>query len=240
MSIPIMEGELREMNKKEATLVINNALSEGRNALSEYESKQLLAAYGIPVTRETLVKKRSELRKAIREIGFPLVLKGCSAAIAHKTEKGLIRIDLRNKKEVLQAFDEIQAGMNGDRGAVLVQEMIKGQRELVLGMTRDDQFGPCIMFGLGGIFTEILHDVSFRRAPLTKNDAYSLMQEIKGHKIISAVRGMEAADKETLADMLIALGLIGTEIGEIREIDLNPVIISRGKPIVVDALIVLK
>ncbi|OPY88190.1 MAG: succinyl-CoA synthetase subunit beta [Smithella sp. PtaU1.Bin162] len=228
------------MNKKEAILVINNVLSEGRNALSEYESKQLLAAYGIPVTREILVEKRSELLKAIREIGFPLVLKGCSAAIAHKTEKGLIRIDLRNKKEVLQAFDEIQAGMNDDRGAVLVQEMIKGQRELVLGMTRDDQFGPCIMFGLGGIFTEILHDVSFRRAPLTKNDAYSLMQEIRGHKIISAVRGMEAADKETLADMLIALGLIGTEIGEIREIDLNPVIISRGKPIVVDALIILK
>lgn len=228
------------MNKKEAILVINNVLSEGRNALSEYESKQLLAAYGIPVTREILVEKRSELLKAIREIGFPLVLKGCSAAIAHKTEKGLIRIDLRNKKEVLQAFDEIQAGMNDDRGAVLVQEMIKGQRELVLGMTRDDQFGPCIMFGLGGIFTEILHDVSFRRAPLTKNDAYSLMQEIRGHKIISAVRGMEAADKKTLADMLIALGLIGTEIGEIREIDLNPVIISRGKPIVADALIILK
>jgi len=228
------------MNKKDATLVINNALSEGRNALSEYESKQLLAAYGIPVTREILVEKRSELIKATREIGFPLVLKGCSAAIAHKTEKGLIRIDLRNKKEVLGAFDEIQTGMKGTRGAVLVQEMIKGQRELVLGMTRDDQFGPCIMFGLGGIFTEILHDVSFRRAPLTKNDAYSLMQEIRGHKIISAVRGMEAADKETLAGMLIALGVIGTEIGQIKEIDLNPVIISRRKPIVVDALIILQ
>jgi acyl-CoA synthetase (NDP forming) len=122
----------------------------------------------------------------------------------------------------------------------LVQEMIKGRRELVLGLNRDKQFGPCVMFGLGGIFTEILKDISFRRAPLNKDDAYALMREIKGHKILDAVRGMATADKESLADMLIKLGLIGMEIEQIQEIDLNPVIISGRKPIVVDALIIIK
>ncbi len=228
------------MNKDSANSIIKNAIQQGRNALSEYEAKKVLAAYGIPVTREILVEKRSELEKALLEIGFPLVMKGCSAEIAHKTEKGLIRIDLRSNAEALRAFDEIKAGMNGYRGAILVQEMIKGRRELVLGLNRDDQFGPCVMFGLGGIFTEILKDISFRRTPLDKDDAYTLMREIKGYKILDAVRGMEAVDKEMLAGMLIKLGLIGMEIEQVQEIDLNPVIISGAKPIVVDALIILK
>lgn len=240
MSTPITEGEIIPMNKEEANLIIDEARREKRLTLSEYESKRVLAAYGIPVTREFLVENKSTLEKTLREIGFPLVMKGCSAAIAHKTEKGLIHIDIRNTEEALRAFDKIQQGMERQSGAVLVQEMIRGQRELVLGMTRDDQFGPCVMFGLGGIFTEILHDVSFRRAPLEPTDAYSLMQEIKGRQILSAVRGMKAVDKKTLADMLVVLGLIGTEIDAVQEIDLNPVIISGEKPVVVDALIVLK
>lgn len=228
------------MNKNHARKIIKDALQEGRKALSEYEAKQVLAAYGIPVTREFLIKKKSEVKKAAGEIGFPLVMKGCSSEIAHKTEKGLIHVDLRNHAEALRAFDEIQAGMTGYDGAVLVQEMIKGRRELVLGMTRDDQFGPCVMFGLGGIFTEILRDVAFRRAPLDERDAYALMDEIKSRKILDAVRGMEKVDKKRLANMMIRLGKIGTDLDEINEIDLNPVIITAGKPVVVDALMILK
>src|SRR5512145_86754 len=102
-------------------------------------------------------------------------------------------------------------GMEGFEGGVLMQEMIKGRRELVMGLTRDPQFGPCVMFGLGGIFTEILKDISFRRAPLEVRDAQEMMQEIRGHKILDAVRGMEAADKKQLAQMLIALGKIGLD-----------------------------
>ncbi len=132
------------------------------------------------------------------------------------------------------------AGMEGFDGAVLMQEMIKGRRELVMGMTRDPQFGPCVMFGLGGIFTEILRDISFRRAPLEIRDAQDMMQEIKGHKILDAVRGMEAADKKLLAQMLINLGRIGLDFPDVMEIDLNPVILSGAKPVVVDALMVLK
>lgn len=219
--------------------IINDALSEGRSRLSEYESKRLLAAYGLPVTAEKLAINAEELIKAAAEIGYPLVIKACSADIAHKTEKGLIRVDVRNDQEALTAFDEIVADMNGAGKAVLVQEMIRGQRELVVGLTRDPQFGPCVMFGLGGIFTEILEDTVFRVAPLQKRDALDMMQEIKAHKILEAVRGLEAVDRQLMADILITVGQIGIENDRIKEIDLNPVIIANGKPVVVDALVVL-
>jgi acetyl-CoA synthetase (ADP-forming) len=227
------------MGKDKALKIIKNALSKGQTTLSEYEAKQILAAYDIPVTREILLTEKNQLEKAIRKIGFPLVMKGCSSAIAHKTEKGLIHVDIRTLKEAKKAFQEIMNGLKGFEGGVLVQEMIKGRRELVMGMTRDAQFGPCVMFGLGGIFTEILRDISFRRAPLKKSDATAMMEEIKGHKILDAVRGMEAVDRKLLADILIHIGRIGLEMKEISEIDLNPVIICGSKPIVVDALIVL-
>jgi acetyl-CoA synthetase (ADP-forming) len=228
------------MKKDKVIKMIGNAMKKGRNTISEYEAKQVLSAYGIPVTREVLIRDKNDLEKAIQKIGFPLVMKGCSAAIAHKTEKGLIHVDIRTVREAKKAFKEILNGLRGFDGGVLIQEMIRGGRELVMGLTRDAQFGPCVMFGLGGIFTEILHDVSFRRAPLVKDDAFAMMQEIKGRKILDAVRGMEAADKDLLANMLIGLGNIGIDFAEIQEIDLNPVIIAGTKPVVVDALVVLK
>jgi len=228
------------MKNEKATKIIDKALKQGRKTLSEYEAKQILAAYEIPITKEILVKDKDHLEKAVEKIGFPLVMKGCSAEIAHKTEKVLIHVDIRTSTEAKKAFREIMAGMEGFEGGVLLQEMIKGRRELVMGLTRDPQFGPCVMFGLGGIFTEILKDISFRRAPLEVRDAEEMMQEIRGHKILDAVRGMEAADKKLLAHMLINLGRIGLDYDSVMEIDLNPVILSGAKPVVVDALIVLK
>jgi acetyl-CoA synthetase (ADP-forming) len=219
--------------------IIEKALGEGRKTLSEYESKQVLSAYGIPVTREFLASDLQGLKSAAAQIGYPLVLKGCSSEIAHKTEKGLIRVDIRNEEEATSAFGKIMGHM-GATGAVLVQEMIKGQRELVIGLTRDPQFGPCVMFGLGGIFTEILKDISFRVAPLEKRDALEMMQDIKGHKILEAVRGMEAADLDLFADILIKVGQIGLENDAVKEIDINPVIISGSRPVAVDALVVLE
>ncbi len=219
--------------------IIDRALEKGRTTLSEFESKQVLAACGIPVTREQLVAHAGEVAETVGRIGFPLVMKGCTAQITHKTENGLIRLDIRNEDEARRAFDEIMAGLQGTDGAVLVQQMIKGQRELVAGLIRDPQFGPCVMFGLGGIFTEILEDTSFRVAPLEKRDALEMMQEIKARKILEAVRGLPAADTDMLADILIALGRLGVENEAVREIDINPLIISEGKPVAVDALIVL-
>jgi len=220
--------------------IIEKALNEGRTTLSEYESKQVLAAYQIPVTREILINNIKDLNKAAQEIGYPLVIKGCSSEISHKTEKDLIKVDIRNEKEARSAFEDIMINMNATDNTVLVQEMVKGKRELVVGMTRDAQFGPCVMFGLGGIFTEILKDISFRIAPMERRDALEMMQEIKGHKILEAVRGMEAADLDILTDMLINVGRIGIENDEVNEIDINPVIISGSKPVAVDALVVLE
>jgi len=219
--------------------LVDQALKEGRTALSEYESKQILASYGIPVTQEELVINPEDLSQAIHKIGYPLVMKGCAADIAHKTERGLIRVDVRNEDEARTAFKDITAAMDGEEKAVLVQQMIKGQRELVVGLTRDPQFGPCVMFGLGGIFTEVLEDTSFRVAPIERRDALEMILEIKAHKILEAIRGMEPADKDMLADILIAVGRLGIENEAIMEIDINPVIISRGKPVAVDALVVL-
>jgi acyl-CoA synthetase (NDP forming) len=220
--------------------IIDKALEEGREILSEYESKRVLASYQIPVTREILVESSGDLVRAAHEIGYPVVIKGCSPELTHKTEKGLIRTDIRNEAEVLDALDDIMARMKGIEGAVLVQEMVTGKRELALGLIRDPQFGPCVMFGLGGIFTEILKDVSFRLAPLEKADTLEMMDEIKAHRILDAVRGMEPVDRDTLSEMLIKIGEIGVADERVKEIDINPVIISDSRPIAVDALIVLQ
>ncbi len=220
--------------------IIQAALKEGKSTLSEYDSKQVLSEYKIPVTKEVIANTADELNKAVQKIGFPLVIKGCSSEIAHKTEKGLIKVDIRNEDEAKAAFEDIQSKMEGTEKSVLVQEMVKGQRELVVGMTRDPQFGPCVMFGLGGIFTEILKDVAFRVAPLSKRDAMDLMDDFKGKKILDSVRGMEAVDREVLADILLAVGQIGMDNDEIQEIDVNPLKIRDGQPIAVDALVVLK
>ena len=220
--------------------LIEEAVKKGRSALSEYESKQVLADNGIPCTREIMVTSLQELEDAAEKIGFPLVFKGCAPEIAHKTEKGLIRVDIRSLEEAIAAFEEIMAEMAGSDGGVLVQEMIKGSRELVVGLTRDAQFGPCVMFGLGGIFTEVLEDISFRVAPLEKKDALEMMHEIRAHKILGAIRGMAPADLEMLTEILINVGRIGLENEAVKEIDINPVILSQGKPVAVDALVILE
>ncbi len=219
--------------------IIDKAIKEGRNALSEHESKELLRRYDIPVTREIETADEKEILTAAKEIGYPLVMKACAPDLSHKTERGLVRVDIRNDEEAVSAFREMMAEVKDDGATVLVQEMVRGSRELVVGLTRDSQFGPCVMFGLGGIFTEILKDVSFRVAPIEKRDALEMMQEIKARKILGAIRGMPAADLDRLADILIKIGDIGLEEESIQEIDINPLILSDSQPIAVDALVVL-
>lgn len=221
--------------------LIQEALKKGQKNLSEYDSKRLLSAYGFPVVREKLVASRAAALRAAKEIGLPVVLKGCSPAIAHKTEKKLIEVDLRSLKEVERAYAAIVERI-GDMplDGILVQEMVKGSRELVIGMIRDAQFGPCVMFGLGGIFTEVLKDVSFRIAPLEKRDALEMTQEIKGAPVLGNFRGMPAVDTELLVNMLISAGKLGMDLEAVKEVDVNPLIISGSRPVAVDALVVLE
>lgn len=220
--------------------VIQDALKQGRNTLSEAESKRLLKAYNIPVTKEIEITTVDALTEAVKEIGFPLVIKGCGAKLSHKTERNLVRVNITGEQEALAAFREIMVAVEEEGGTVLVQEMIKGDRELVAGLIRDAQFGPCVMFGLGGIFTEVLKDICFRPAPLDKFDALQMIGDIKSSKIIRGIRKIPAADMDQLADILVQLGNIGLEHKEINEIDINPIILDGSRPVAVDGLVVLR
>jgi len=219
--------------------LIERALGRGQKNLSEYESKLLLKAYEIPVAREKLVQDQVAVLAAAREIGYPVVLKFCSPWLPHKTEKSLIELDIRDEATLKEALRRLRERAEDSQGGFLVQEMVKGSRELVMGMIRDAQFGPCVMFGLGGIFTEVLNDVSFRAAPLTRQDASEMMAEIQGRKILEAIRGLEAVDREAILRSLISLGRLGLENETIQEVDVNPLIVRGSQPLAVDALVVL-
>jgi acetyl-CoA synthetase (ADP-forming) len=224
---------------KEVNRILESAKKNNHDQLSEYESKQVLAAHGIPVVQEILAKDFEEITSAASKIGYPVVLKACSPGLAHKTETGLIEINLRDESDLKDAFERMKTQAQKLDAMYLVQEMVKGDRELVIGMTRDPQFGPCVMFGLGGIYTEALRDVVFRSAPLSQKDASDMMQEIKGNKILGAFRSMAPVDVDTLGNCLVSLGQIGLDHEIIREIDVNPLIIKDGLPVAVDALVVL-
>lgn len=218
--------------------IIESAIADGQKILSEYESKKVLAGYGIPVTREILVGNFEEALNATDTIGYPVAVKGCASNVAHKTESQLIRLNIGDDKELKDACHDLLKRL-GDDGGLIVQEMINGKRELVVGMNRDDQFGPCVMFGLGGIFTEILNDVAFRKAPLSRNDALEMIREIRGSRVLDSVRGFPAVDQDALIHILMAVGQMAIHDDRIREIDINPLIINGNQPVAVDALIIL-
>lgn len=221
---------------------IKAALERGQSALSEFDSKKLLARYDVPVVPEKLVETADDAVTAAGEIGFPVVLKACGSEISHKTERNLVVVGLKNDEEVREGFAQVLSNLGDEpREGVLVQKMVPGERELVIGLIRDPQFGPCVMFGLGGIFTEILRDTSFRVAPITEDDALQMMEDIRAKAILGKVRGKAPADRSVLAKALVGLGRIGLEQESVAEIDVNPLIIAHdGSPVAVDALVILK
>ena len=221
--------------------IIARALANSQTALSEYDSKALLEEYDVPVTRDTLVKTVEDASRAASELGFPVVLKACGPDISHKTERDLVAVGIRDEEELREAFDRIIVNLGDDPyEGIIVYSLVAGERELVIGLIRDPQFGPCVMFGLGGIFTEILKDTSFRVAPITEADALQMMEDIRARDILGPVRGKAPADKEKLARALVGLGRLGLEQEDVAEIDVNPLIIQPdGTPVAVDALVVL-
>lgn len=224
---------------KDPVNLIKEALARGQSALNEYDSKRFLSSFGIPVIREGIVRDAASAAAEAGKIGFPVVLKASGKNLFHKTEVGGVVLNIRSEEEVKEESRRLLKIQGCE--ALLVQEMVKGDRELVCGLTRDAQFGPCVMFGLGGILTELLGDVVFRIAPLTPWDAQEMMQEIRSREIIERFRGEPAVDKDTLVQTLVALGEIGLQYEDVLEIDINPLKIrSNGRPVSVDALVVLK
>jgi len=217
---------------------VEEALAKGQAALTEFDAKRFLSGFGIPICRETLVNSPEKAATEAERIGFPVVAKASGAVLLHKTEVGGVALNLKSPAEVKDEAGRLLK-IPGCQ-AVLVQEMVAGDRELVCGLTRDAQFGPCVMFGLGGILTEVLDDVAFRLAPLTQTDAMEMLQEIRSAKILGPFRGQPPADRAALSRILVALGAIAVQYEAIREIDLNPVKIRvDGSPVAVDALISL-
>ena len=220
-----------------ASEILSKARRTGINSLDEYSAKKLLKEYGIPIPNEKKAATEFEFTEAVKSIGFPVAVKACDPQTLHKTEKCLVRLNLSSAEEALQAFKEIRQAA-GKNIPMLVSEMITGEREFLAGITRDKNFGPSVVFGLGGILTEALHDTSFRLLPLSLRDAEEMIGEIRSSSLLEDFRGMPKVDINAMAALLQTLGFISILHPEIREIDLNPVIINGAQPVVVDALII--
>lgn len=224
--------------------IINRARSDGRKILMEHESKEILKAYKIPTTREGLAADVDSAVKLATEIGFPVALKVCSPEIIHKSDVGGVIIGLKTPNEVEEAYKRIVKNVGAKRPeakvlGVLVQEVAPKGYEVVVGAVRDAQFGPVVMFGLGGVFVEVLKDVSFRLVPLSKREALEMMRETKSFKVLEGVRGEKPAALYALAEAITRVGKVIVALPDIMEIDINPLIVHDRGLVAVDARIVL-
>ncbi|MGE3620838.1 MAG: acetate--CoA ligase family protein [Acidimicrobiia bacterium] len=211
----------------------------GTRTLSEADSKALLATHGVPVLDERLVPTPQAAADAAAELGFPVVAKLCGSNIAHKTERGLVRLGLAEGAAVQAAAAELlAAGRPGDGvTGVLVAPMVAGHRELIAGVATDPQFGPAVMLGVGGVLAEALGDVAFRLVPLSRVDAQDLVDDLATQALLGPFRGEPAVDRDALADLLVALSALVEADPGIRSVDLNPLLFVDGRPVAVDALV---
>lgn len=213
----------------------------GLRTLSEHASATLLAGYGVPIARAVLVADADAAAREAATLGFPVVVKLCGDAIAHKTERNLVRLGCADAAATRAAAAELLAQARPDDGpvALLVAEQVQGRRELIAGLVRDPQFGPCVVLGLGGIFTEALADVVFAAAPLDHAEALRVVGGLRTQRLLGAFRGEPAVDRDALAAILVGLGRLGIERSDVESVDVNPLIVRDGRPVAVDALVVL-
>lgn len=210
-----------------------------KSILDEHESKNWLETLGLKVVKEVVIKDIDEAIQAANKIGFPVVLKGRIEGQIHKTEAGLVKLNLLNADQVKSAFQEM-AGLKIKPESFLIQPMLKGNPELIVGITRDSQFGPSAMLGLGGVWAEVYKDVVFRLVPLNKEDIIEMVSDLKGKALLKGYRGLKPVNMETLADWLMKLGWLVMTFEKIQEIDINPLLIVDGEPVAVDATIILQ
>lgn len=225
--------------------IVIKALSEGRKSLLEPEAYGLLSMYNIPVCKYKVVSSLDDALNAAKEIGYPVVLKIVSPDIIHKSDVGGVKVNILNDNHLKEAYvtllnDVKKNASNARILGVLVVQMAPKSVEVVVGMLRDPTFGPTVMFGLGGVFVELMKDVVFRIAPVTKEDALEMITKIRGFPLLSGFRGSKPLDIDSLAELISTVSRIGVEVPEIDQMDLNPVIVYENGFLIVDARIILK
>lgn len=210
----------------------DNNLAEENTLLpmSEYQMKRILSCYGIPVCPEKMIYSEKEALNEADKMGYPLALKVVSPAIAHKTEVGGVFLHINSKEAIKEAFQSLRKHLDvitpeSPAAGLLLQRMLPPAVEVIIGMKRDPVFGPVIICGLGGVFVEVLNDISMRIAPLSRQDAEEMLGELKGHKILDGVRGRNAADKEAIIDILLKVSRLSLELGALMELDINPLLV---------------
>jgi len=225
--------------------IIEKAKSASHALLNEIESKALLSAAGIPVVETKLATSKQEAIAVSKKLGFPVALKIVSSEITHKSDVGGVKLGLKTAKQVGAAYEEIQLAVEQKYPhavfeGVSVQRMARPGTEVIIGMTKDSQFGPVLMFGLGGILVELLKDVSFRIVPLEKGDAREMIREIKGYPILEGFRGTEPVDVSVLEEILLKLSRFVDENPGIKELDLNPIFAYQDSAVAVDARVIME
>jgi acyl-CoA synthetase (NDP forming) len=232
--------------KKKVAEILNSVREDGRRELMELESKQVLAAWGVPVNRTELARDLSEAVKVARDVRYPIVLKIASPDIIHKSEAQGVKVGLSSELELRQSFGELinNARAHKPDAKILgttIQEYLPPAREVIVGALQDPSFGATVMFGLGGVWIEVLKDISFRLAPLGTEDAREMVQEIKGYPVLAGIRGGPPADVNALVDIIQKVGQLAHDFPEITEMDLNPVFVfDDGKgAVAADAKIIL-
>jgi acyl-CoA synthetase (NDP forming) len=228
-----------------ATNIVEQARAEGRTILTEIEAKQMLEDAGVPVSPARLAKTRDEAMQVAAKLGFPIVLKIVSPQITHKSDVGGVALGLASADDVGAAFDRVVASAirhvpGATIDGVAVQRMEKQGTEVIIGVTKDPQFGPVLMFGLGGVLVEVLKDVAFRIVPIAERDARQMIEEIKGYPLLQGYRGQDPADIGSLQALLLKVSSFIEAHPEVAELDLNPVFAYKDGAIAVDARIVIE
>jgi len=218
---------------------IHHTEEQKSKILDEYESKKWFEALGLKVVKEVIVKDLNEALKAANGMGYPVVLKGMVEGKVHKTEAGLVKLNLWNADQVKSAYQEIFT-TNVKPKSFLIQKMLRGDLELIAGIVRDPQFGPAVMLGLGGVWAEVYKDVVFRLPPLHREGILEMVSDLKAQALLKGYRGLKPVNMESLGDWLIKLGWLALNFEKIKEIDVNPLLIVDGEPVAVDATIILR
>ncbi|MGB9676604.1 MAG: acetate--CoA ligase family protein [Candidatus Bathyarchaeales archaeon] len=231
------------MDKTKA--IFNEARKTGRKHLLETEAKSVCLEYGIPATEFKVAKNEVEALKFAEDIGFPVVLKIVSPDIIHKSDVGGVVVGLKTVDEVRSAYQQIMRNVKKHKAdakivGVLVQEMAPPSTEVIVGAVKDPQFGPALMFGLGGIFVEVLRDVAFRIAPINEDEAREMIGEIKAYPLLKGYRGLPPADIDAIVKILVNTSRLVMEHQEIKELDLNPIMVYEKGAKTVDARIILE